>query len=108
MEPTSLPRRSVPVRGPWSPITWLVTAARKPLSSARCVARGAASYRGTYALELTFAEVDQARESLTLLRRAAVNAGRWSDLRQLDGAAKLLERSVEAHHRAASARPEAA
>lgn len=93
----------VVVLGPWSPVLWITTAAQLPHTRARRVSSGGASLRGRYRLELTLAEVDTARARLALLQRAAVLAGRWGEVRQLDGAEKLLERSVRAAYLATPA-----
>lgn len=93
----------VTVLGAWSPVLWITTAAQLPHARARRTSSGDATYRGRYRLELTVAEVDVARAKLALLRRAAVNARRWGELRQLDGAATLLERSLRTAYLNASA-----
>lgn len=98
---------SVRITAPHVPVVRLALAAGLPFTAARRVASGGATYRDVYALALTFAQIDEARARLELLRRAAVLAQRWRDLREIEGAQKTLERALAAHYRAQASTPAA-
>lgn len=98
---------SVRVQAPHIPLVHIAIAAGRPFTDARRVTNSGATYRATFAIVLAWHEVEAARARLALSHRAAVLSRRWKDAREVEGAQRVLERAVDAHHRAQVSTPAA-